>query len=136
MLEAYRGARQKTRKFLNFDVSLENAISSVSGGESWIDNEIRARNGYRSFQTPENIASAVRLVSEISLWNRIAVVMGTPAKDIRDTLSLVVDGRNKIAHEADMDPSPYEDRYPIDKDEVNDSVNFIEQVVRAIHASL
>lgn len=136
MLEAYRGTRQKTQQFLNFKISLESALSSVSGGEAWIDNEIRARNGYRSFQTPQNIASAVRLVSEINLWNQVAQVMGMPAKDIRETLSVIVDRRNKIAHEADMDPSPYEERYPIEKSEVNDSIDFIEQVAHAIHISL
>ena len=33
MLEAYRGARHKTQQFLNFTVSLESALSSVSGGK-------------------------------------------------------------------------------------------------------
>jgi len=136
MIESYRGTRQKTQQFLDFQVSLSSALAAVSGGEAWIDNEVRVRNGYRSFQTPDNIASAIRLISGIRLWDQVAQIMGRPAREIRDTLSVVVDRRNKIAHEADMNPSPYVQRYPIDKHEVSAAVDFIERVVMAIHASL
>ena len=136
MIEAYRGTRQKTQQFLDFQVSLSSALSSVSGGAAWIDNEVRVRNGFRSFQTPDNIAAAIRLISGIRLWDQVAQRMNRPVRDIRDTLSVIVDRRNKIAHEADMNPSPYVQRYSINKREVNDAVDFIEQVVRAIHASL
>ena len=136
MIESFRGTRQKTQQFIDFQVSLSSALASSLGGEVWIDNEVRVRHGYRSFQTPDNIASAIRLISGIRLWDQVAQIMGRPARDIRDTLSVIVDRRNKIAHEADMNPSPYVQRYPIDKHEVSDAVDFIEQVVRAIHASL
>ena len=136
MLESYRGIRPRTQRFLDYQVSLEGALAGVSGGESWIDNQIRIRNGYRSYQTPDNIALAIRLVSCIRLWDQVAQIMGIPAKDVKDTLSLIVDRRNKIAHEADMNPSPYEERYPINREEVSDSIDFIEEVGRAIHSSL
>lgn len=53
--------------------------------------------------------------------------MGTSAKDIKDRLDLIVDRRNKIAHEADIDPSYPDTRWPIDEQLVSDTVGFIEQ---------
>ncbi|NEQ62978.1 MAG: hypothetical protein F6K53_38690, partial [Moorea sp. SIO4A1] len=49
-------------------------------------------------------------------------------------LSIIVDRRNKIAHEADMYPTlGLGNRWPINEKLVNDAVDFIEQVVEGIH---
>lgn len=59
--------------------------------------------------------------------------MGKSDKDIKQQLSLIVDRRNKIAHEADIDPSyGIGNRWNINQILVNDAVNFLEQLVRAI----
>ena len=63
--------------------------------------------------------------------------MSRPAKEIKQQLNRIVDRRNKIAHEADIDPSyPIGDRWPIDELLVNEAVDFIEQVVESIHKIL
>jgi hypothetical protein len=63
--------------------------------------------------------------------------MGSHAQDIKQQLSLIVDRRNKIAHEADIDPSYLGgDRWPIDELLVNEAVDFLEQVVESIHKIL
>jgi hypothetical protein len=63
--------------------------------------------------------------------------MSRSARDIKQQLSLIVDRRNKIAHEADIDPTlNLGDRWYIDEAMVNDAVNFIEQVVESIHQIL
>ncbi|MBD0303213.1 MAG: hypothetical protein ICV85_13895, partial [Tolypothrix sp. T3-bin4] len=78
-----------------------------------------------------------RLISNKKLWEEVSINMGRLAKDtedIKNQLSLIVDRRNKIAHEADIDPSyPIGDRWPIDELLVNEAVDFIEQVVESIH---
>ena len=134
MLEAYRGGRNRTPQFLAFAVSLSSVLEALSenDGEAWIDNQIRTRNGYSSFQTPKNIASAIHLVSDVRLWDQVAHNMGTRPRHVRETLGVIVDRRNKIAHEADMDPYAYEERSPIDRQMVTQSVNFMEQVVESI----
>jgi GGDEF domain-containing protein len=49
-------------------------------------------------------------------------------------LSVIVDRRNKIAHEADIDPTlGLGNRWAIDQAEVGEAVDFIEQVVESIH---
>lgn len=137
MLESYRGTRPKTSQFRSFQISLGSALDglALSGdtNETWIGEEIRARNGFQSYQTPDNIASAVRLISDVALWNEVAHGMGADAKEVRDQLRLIVERRNKIAHEADMSPLMYQDRSPIDRQWVTQSVDFLERVVETIH---
>ncbi|MDJ0619190.1 MAG: HEPN domain-containing protein [Calothrix sp. MO_192.B10] len=63
--------------------------------------------------------------------------MSRPAKDIKQQLNLIVDRRNKIAHEADIDPTlNLGEHWNIDESMVNDAVDFIEQVVENIHQIL
>lgn len=46
---------------------------------------------------------------------------------------LVVDRRNKIAHEADIDPSFPGKRWPIDDVLVDDAISFIENIAETIY---
>ena len=137
MLEAYQGIRLRTAQFQGFQVSLGSAIGMSSTLQStqdtWIDEEIRSRNSFRSFQTPENIASAIRLISDVTLWDQVARHMNASTEQVKNRLRLIVDRRNKIAHEADMSPFPYQDRWPINRHMVTNAVDFLEQVVEAIH---
>ena len=138
MLDSYRGSRLRTKSFLTFQVSLGGMLDGPdsANGEQWLDDQIRTRNGYRSFQTPDNIADAVRLVSEVQLWNEIANHMSMSSQEVRERLQLIVDRRNQIAHEADVNPSPYEDRFSIDRQMVTETVDFIEDVVASMHSAI
>ena len=136
MLEAYRGEREKTPQFLQFRISVEGALRGTSENPSgeWLDDEIRARNGYRTFQNPDRIAEALRLVSDIRLWDAVAGRMDTPPEVVRGRLKIIVDRRNGIAHEADVNRSPYEGLLPIDRRMADDAVDFIERVGESIYA--
>ena len=137
MLESYSGTRTKTSQFRSFQISLGPALDALNLGESddtWISEEIRSRHSFRTFQTPDNIASAIGLISGISLWLEVARHMNTDDREVKEELRNIVDRRNKIAHEADMSQSPYEDLIPIGRQMVTDAVNFLERVVEAIHA--
>ena len=135
MLKIYRGIRPETSAFLRFQISLESVRQAVSAptSDNWLENEIRERHGWRSFQQADHIAEAIRLISDISLWEQVSSHLGMPAQDVRQQLNLIVDRRNKIVHEADMDPTPYDTRWPIDEVLVDDAINFIEQIAETIH---
>ena len=142
MLEAYRAERVRTPDFLRFQVTLEAILQASSEGDSeaWLDQQIRDSHGHQSFQTPESIADAVRLIiSGPSLWDEVAQLQGIDTQEVRDRLKLIVQRRNKIAHEADIMPDyagqiAYSDlRSPIDPSMVGDAVDFIEQVAEAIY---
>ncbi|WP_414527963.1 HEPN domain-containing protein [Nodularia chucula] len=104
---------------------------------SWLEAEIRESLNSKSFQKPDNIAEAIRYISTKKLWEEVANKMGSPDKDIKQQLKLIVDRRNKIVHEADIDPTlSLGNRWDIDESMVNDAVDFIEQVVESIHQIL
>lgn len=132
MLEIHRGNRSEPTAFSRFQISLGSARQDLN---IWLEDEIRQRHSYKSFQQPDNIADAIRLISDKKLWQEVGILMGKPAKEIKQQLSIIVDRRNKIAHEADIDPTlGLGNRWRIDEILVNDAVNFIEQVVESIHA--
>lgn len=140
MLEIHRGLRPEPPAFSRFQISLGSARKGLSVAlnlDYWLEDEIRQRHSYKSFQQPENVADAIRLISDKKLWEEVAKVMGRSAQDVKQQLSIIVDRRNKIAHEADIDPTlGLGNRWGINESLVNDAVDFIEQVVESIHSVL
>ncbi|PSB23299.1 hypothetical protein C7B61_11340 [filamentous cyanobacterium CCP1] len=116
---------------------LSNIILSRLNSTSWLEDEIRERHSYLSFQQPDKVAEAIRLISDKSLWDEVAKLMGVSAKSVKQGLSSIIERRNKIAHEADIDPTlNLGDRWHIDESQVNDAIDFIEQLVESIHQIL
>ncbi|NET61274.1 MAG: hypothetical protein F6K47_35650 [Symploca sp. SIO2E6] len=137
MQQSYGYDMQQSYTIPELIPALSNCILNRLNNASWLEDEIRERHGYLSFQTPDKIADAIRLISNKKLWDEIAEQIGRPTKDIKQQLSLIVERRNKIAHEADIDPSyNLGTRWEIDKVQVSDAINFIEQVVESIHQIL
>jgi hypothetical protein len=98
MLETARGHRPPTGADLRFQVSLRGvAEGSQSGGLDWLDQEIRARHGWQTFQDPDKIADVLRCVTDKPLWRDVGVHLGLGASDAK-RLGLIVTA-NKIAHE-------------------------------------
>jgi len=138
MLEIYEGKRSKTAQYAKFQVSLESASQGIKNPSisNWLDNEIRISHAWRSFQRSDKISEAIRLVSDEKLWDYIANGLNRPSSDIQTQLNLIIDRRNKIVHEADIDPTDKSCRWPIDEDLVNEAVDFIENIALAIYDSL
>jgi hypothetical protein len=117
--------------------AITSCVMDKLNNSSWLEDEVRERLGYQSFQQPEKIAEAIRSISDKKLWDEVSTKLGVPTKDVKQQLSAIVDRRNKIAHEADIDPTyGIGSRWYIDEVLVNDAVNFIEQVVESIHQVL
>lgn len=116
---------------------ISNSVLNRLNNASWLEDEFRERLSYQSFQQPEKIADAIRLISDKKLWEEVAQKLGRSAKEVKQQLSAIVDRRNKIAHEADIDPTyNIGSRWNIDEVIVSDAVNFVEQVVESIHQIL
>jgi hypothetical protein len=113
--------------------SLQNQLNNTA----WLEDEIRERLGYQSFQHPDKIADALRLISDKKLWEEVANQMGKPQKDIKQQLKAIVDRRNQIAHEADIDPTyGIGSRRDIEAVLVTQAVDFIEEIIETIHQIL
>lgn len=141
MIQAYTGTRPKTQAFYRFQVPLKHFTSSSDMPFSlsdwkWLEEEITIRHGYQSFQKWDKIAEAIRLISDISLWQEVAEIVSISDKDIKERLNLIVKRRDKIAHEFDIDPSYPGKRWPIDEQMVNESIEFIETIVEAMFVLL
>jgi len=134
MLDVFQGNRPETEKFKQFDVSLNCVKQAFLGPDdfSWLEQEVIRRHSFRSFQQTEKVAEAIRLVSDIELWNEVAGRIGKSPDDIKRQLNLIIDRRNKIAHEADMNPSYPGLRWPITETDVDESIKFIGLVVKAM----
>ena len=68
----------------------------------------------------------------MQLWSDVAVRLGLDVKDVRDRLGLIVNRRNQIAHEADLDPSFPGRRWPVSESLVDGAIDFIEDLAEAI----
>jgi hypothetical protein len=134
MLEAHTGARPRTTAFDAFGVTLADLQRASAGQAGWLEDAIRRAIGWRTYQQPDKISEAIALVSPVKLWDEVGKSLGRPAADIRRQLTAIVDRRNKIAHEADLDPSFPGTRWPISPSDVTDSAVFLEGVGRAICA--
>lgn len=72
----------------------------------------------------------------MKLWEEIAPRFSLNAGDLKAKLKLVVDRRNKIAHESDFDPSNPGVKWPISSSDVRDVIDFIEKLVLEIYAKI
>lgn len=117
--------------------AISSSILDRLNNTSWLESEIRERLGYQSFQQADKIADAIRYISDKKLWDEVAIQMTKSAKNIKQQLNSIVDRRNKIAHEADIDPTfNIGSRWNIDELLVGDAVDFIEMLVESIHQVL
>lgn len=136
MVMTQLGNHARARGYDRFRVNLASVnLALASGGVFWLEQEVREQHGFLSFQQPDKVADAFRYVTDVALWQVVATHLGRQPDDVKRQLKLIVDRRNKIAHEADTDPTPPRSRYPIDEALVRDSIDFLEQIVDAIYVN-
>lgn len=133
MLEIWQGHRPPTDTFLRYHLPFSVAKDAFSNPASGaFEAAIRERHGYLSFQQPDKVADALRLVTATEVWPAIAAALHQDIKAVKSQLSLLVDRRNKIAHEADMDPTYPGQRWPVTSTDLTDAIMFVENLVLEI----
>ena len=87
MLEVYRGTRPETSAFLRFQISLESVRQAIRTptSDDWLGNEIREHHSWRSFQQADHIAEAIRLISDIRLWEQVSSYLGNASTRCKAT---------------------------------------------------
>ncbi|MDE2166564.1 MAG: hypothetical protein KGJ66_09540 [Alphaproteobacteria bacterium] len=138
MIEIAKGNRPKTRRYNRFPMAIVTIESVLQGlpAETLISDAVRMRHSWLSFQDPSRIAEAVKLISSTVLWDAVGRELGMTGESVQTRLKLITDRRNKIAHEADVDPANPGFRWPITKTLATESVEFIERVAIAIGKTL
>jgi hypothetical protein len=133
MLEIFDGKRAPTPAYSRFRISVNSLGPGAVVSRSNFENEIRTQHSFLSFQHPDRVADALRLIVDFKLWDTVAAKLSTDAQVVKDTLKLIVDRRNKIAHEADVDPTYPKARWPISAADVNGTISFLDDTIEAIH---
>jgi len=136
MVQVFEGARPPTNSFKKQKVSGGLLLGSSSNALTAFENDVRERHSFLSFQQPEKIADAIRLFYDKPLWPAVSSLMSRSEESIKGQLSLIVQRRNKIAHEADADPSYPGARWPISRQDATTSLNFIVELCEAIHKTI
>ena len=146
MLAIFEGRRPATPAYLRFQVSTETlnrirAATTDSEASAAFDLHVRTYLSRITYQAPDDIAEGIRLCSEIELWNEVALKLGATqatktdeAKNLKKQLSLIVRRRNIIAHEGDLQQSPFREPWPISRADLAFVGDQIERLVRAIDA--
>jgi len=135
MMETYNGRRTPSPAFNRFSIPISTVQGSLPSSNV-ISSHIRQKHSWLSFQDPDKIADATRLISDLKLWEEVAPSFGLSSGDIKAQLKLIVDRRNKIAHESDLDPSNPGVKWPISTTDVRDVIDFIEKVGNEIYAKI
>lgn len=139
MVSAFKAGKGEPNAYLNFGVSLgfvNKLLSATSENDRprLFEQEIRRMQGFRTFQTAENISQALSLIGIKAIWDKVGNILGMNSADVRTQLNLIVDRRNRIAHESDVDPSlGIGNKYPIDWPLVDKTVGFLDSVAHAIY---
>lgn len=144
MLAIFENRRPVTPTFSNFKASLAtlNRIRSAATefeASVAFDLEVRKQHSIMTFQDPVKIADAVRLCSTVELWNTIALFHGATeqtktaqAKTMKQQLSQIVERRNKIAHEGDLQPGYPRTPWPITQSDLTLVTTFLRSIVCAM----
>lgn len=136
MSQAFLAPSKRTTAFKSFRVELSSVEAALSSPATldWLNQEVIKQHGWQSFQKPDKVASALSLISSKAAWPAISKSLGRPEDDIKTELRLIVDRRNKIAHEADVDPSYPGARWPISLAAVDRAVDFLEALGDAVYS--
>jgi hypothetical protein len=144
MVQIFDGTRTTCSGFSKFQCSsdtllrIKNSATAVDAIAAF-DLEVRSKLSRLTYQLPEDIADGIRLISGVELWNEIALARGassatkiTVAKTLKKDLSIIIERRNKIVHEGDLQPSIPRTPWPIVRGDVAYVSTFIENLIRTI----
>ena len=136
ILQEYKGSRPVSRGLSKLSLTY-NDLSELESQPPMMktptmEQIIRRINSVDSYQSSKSIEYAMGLIGITGIWSKLSPSLAMGAEDIKTKLDLIVRRRNQIAHESDYNPSTGLQR-DIDKNEVQDTKDFICAFVKAIH---
>lgn len=98
-----------------------------------LDAELKNILSKDSYQSPSSIEAAFSLIDINKIWSKIANYTDYSADDLKKKLSLIINRRNKIAHESDIDYVTGI-KNVIDRDMLIDVISFIQKFVEGLES--
>lgn len=153
VIEILLNHRKKTDKFLAHQFKAETLIKAIEYSDSSymptspqettefiVNKEMSEKLSFLSFQAPDKVKEGLSLIwKETKKMAVLADDIGITGATINDrqkkleqNLALIVERRNQIAHEGDIDPVTNQKR-DITKQQAEDSINFISTLGLSIH---
>ncbi|GLK76805.1 hypothetical protein GCM10008171_20590 [Methylopila jiangsuensis] len=112
----------------NFDIPFNIQIADAEHWPHLVENFVRNKNSYKSFVDPGKFSEALScFISDP--WSHIADDTGLKAKDLKARLRTIYMWRNRIAHEADINPVlGGVSLWPIIKEDVTKAIGDLEKI--------
>jgi hypothetical protein len=148
LLKIFQGTRPVCPGYSKLQISSDSLMRIHANGagltsDTTFDLDIRTKLARVTYQFPDDIADGIRMVSPIELWNEIARHQGaepaavkSEAGVLRGELTQIVNRRNKIVHEGDLQPSVPRIAWPITRQDVDHVKTTIERIVDGIEAKV
>jgi hypothetical protein len=148
LVKIFQGTRPVCPGYSKLQISSDTLMRIHANGpgltsDTAFDLEIRTRLARVTYQFPDDIADGIRMVSPIELWSEIARHHGAAAAAVkieagilRGELTQIVNRRNKIVHEGDLQPNIPRIPWPITREDVDHVKTTIERVVDGIEAKM
>ncbi len=140
MVETLQGRRRKSDGYKAFTITM--SLVEFDPTYEWFDSELRRRLTKETYQNPYQILEGIlyifddtKKLTDSKFWKSVADNLGeTDHLKITRRLNEITERRNKIVHEADIQPIPSMPGtlWEIDESSVSDMINFIERVAEAI----
>lgn len=89
-----------------------------------------------SYQSPSSIENALQLISIKKIWSSIKDEMQMSPEDITRKLGIIINRRNKIAHEADIKNHVDTTKNDIEREDIDEIIDFISNLVGSINNQL
>ena len=139
MCDIFVGKRSSTAKFAGFFVTMEVydlMKNEPALSENTIEQFVILKNKTCSYQDPDKIADGLSYIwGENHKWRRISEIMGMDERTVKTELKNISIRRNQIVHEGDYHLN-FDNRQTIEKEDVEEVLNFIEAVGHAIFLSV
>lgn len=85
------------------DLCVINSLPNINDKVMYLDGVIKKVNSKDSYQSPKSVEYALGLIGVSNIWSKVAPSMRMSPQDVKVELANIVNRRNKIAHESDLD---------------------------------
>jgi hypothetical protein len=136
IMDIFIGKRPATPKFLSERITMEvlkamNA-ATIPPKEFYFEQHVVSKLKMVAYQDPDRISDGLSFIwNETSKWHKIAGAIGSDEHSVKTTLRLIVNRRNSIVHEADIDLATGK-KQPITKADCESTITFLEKCGEAI----
>ncbi len=137
MVEIFMGNRPTTPQYLAETITISTYSDLISATflpkELVFEQAIVRKLKTVSYQTPDNVAKGLSYIwNEPQKWQKIASNMAMDTETVKTELKLIVDQRNRIVHEADINPLTNQ-KYSITKSDCESATSFLKKTGEAIY---